>query len=55
MLYHIDIGYACFGIEEEDGIVVNAAPIAKWTIGKEIGFVLNYYRFRKKAKIARSI
>jgi hypothetical protein len=55
MLYHIDIAYACFGIVEKDGVVVEAAPIAKWTIGKEINFVLEYYKFRKKAKIAQCV
>lgn len=51
MLYQIDTGYACFGISEKDGIVTDAAPIAKWTIGKDINFVLEYFRYRKKAKI----
>jgi hypothetical protein len=51
MWYWIDTGYACFGIEEQTGIVVKTAPIAKWAIRKDIGFVLDYFRNKKKAKI----
>jgi hypothetical protein len=51
MLYYIDIKYACFGIKAKNDIVVEAPPIAKWAIGKDIDFVLEYYKFRKKAKI----
>jgi hypothetical protein len=48
-LYQIDTGYACFGIESKDGIIVFAAPIAAWAIGKSAEFVLSYYRDKKKA------
>jgi hypothetical protein len=34
--YYIDIGYACFAIETDNGICTNAAPIAKWMIGKSV-------------------
>jgi hypothetical protein len=34
--YYIDIKYACFGIETNNGICTNAAPIAKWMIGKSV-------------------
>jgi len=33
-LYQIYLGYACFGIEIENGKVKVAPPIAKWMIGK---------------------
>lgn len=51
MLYYIDTGYACFGVEEKDGIVISAAPIAKWSIGKNITKVLKYFKDKKNAKI----
>lgn len=51
MLYYIDTHYACFGIIEEGSKVVMAAPIAKWTIGKSIVEVINYYKIKKKAKV----
>lgn len=34
MLYQVDIGYACFGVEVRNGIVVEAAPIGGWMIRK---------------------
>jgi len=33
--YRIDLGYACFGIEIENGRVKVAPPIARWMIGKK--------------------
>lgn len=49
-LYQIDIGYACFDIEETNGIITFAAPIAGWMIGKKLSFVLSWLE-KKKAKI----
>jgi hypothetical protein len=46
-VYQIDMGYACFGILENEGRVIAAAPIAKWTIGKEIDYVISYYRKKR--------
>jgi len=34
MLVQIDIPYACFGITVKHGVVIEAAPIGKWMIGK---------------------
>jgi hypothetical protein len=51
MLYWIDVKYATFGIVEENGIVVDTAPIAKWCLRKNIKFVLKYYTEKKKANI----
>ncbi len=36
MLYQITLPYACFGIETNGNVVVDAAPIGKWMIGKNI-------------------
>jgi hypothetical protein len=51
MTYYIDTGYAFFGIIAKRGVVVEAAPIAKWTIGKNIEDVLTYYKERKNAEV----
>jgi hypothetical protein len=50
MLYSISLSYATFGIEVENNIVVRAAPIARWCMGKSIDNVLFYYK-NKGAKI----
>jgi hypothetical protein len=42
----VSMDYATFGIHVSDGIVDEAAPIAKWTIGKPIGQVAHYYQGR---------
>ena len=34
-LYVIDCSYYCAGLEVEDGVVTRAAPILKWTVGKD--------------------
>lgn len=47
-LYSIDTDYACFGIIAENGIVIEAAPTAKWTIGKSLHYVLEWYKIYKK-------
>jgi len=30
----VDLPYACYGITVSNGIVIDAAPIAKWMLGK---------------------
>jgi hypothetical protein len=42
----------CFGIvyESGTGTIVKTAPVAKWATGKNIDFVLDYYR-NKKARL----
>lgn len=35
-LFHVDVGYACYGIVSEGGAVTQAAPIAAWMIGKTL-------------------
>lgn len=34
--FWVNIHYACFGIDSKDNIIVAAAPIAKWMIGKSL-------------------
>jgi len=53
ILYQIDIGYACFGIEVEDGKVIHAPGIAKWTMSKNWEEVELHYKTKKSAKITK--
>jgi len=45
-LFHVVLTYAAFGMVEKNGIVVDAAPIARWTLGRRISFVRDYWRER---------
>jgi len=47
--YWISLAYATFGIWCERGVVAQAPPIAKWTLGKPSSVVIGYYE-RKGAK-----
>lgn len=46
----IDLPYACFGVVVKDGVVIAAAPIAKWACGKPIGEVIAW-ALRKGGKV----
>jgi hypothetical protein len=35
-LYRVDLPYACFGIVGVNSIVMEAAPIAGWMVGKHL-------------------
>jgi len=48
----VSLDYATFGLRVEGGRVVEAAPIARWTIGKSEQYVADYFR-RKGAVFAR--
>jgi len=43
LLYYISLSYATFGLIVEKGIVIEAAPIAKWTLDKPIDEVIRYF------------
>jgi len=47
VLYQVTLPYACFGIVVEDGMVVTAAPIGKWMVGKRIS-IISVWVGRKK-------
>lgn len=49
-LYHIDLGYACFGIVTLDGKVTAAPPIATWMTGKSLQEIKPWL-LQKKAKV----
>lgn len=40
----VSMDYATFGLGIEDGVVVEAPPIAKWTVGKDEKVVAAFYR-----------
>jgi hypothetical protein len=44
MIIQIDCKYGCFGLIAKEGKIVEAAPIAKWTLGKSAKYVLYYFR-----------
>ena len=46
MLIRVVLPWACFGIIVEENIVVDAAPIAAWSIGKPAREVLAYFKGR---------
>lgn len=35
-MYRVVLPYACYGVEESDGKIVGAAPIARWAIGRSL-------------------
>jgi hypothetical protein len=46
-LVRVELPWACFGFEvTDDGWVIQAAPIASWTIGRRGRQVVAYYRQR---------
>ena len=47
-LIRVVLPYAVFGLVAVDGRIVDAAPIARWTVGKTEAEVAAYYR-RKRA------
>jgi hypothetical protein len=47
----VSLSYATFGLGIKDGRVVEAAPIARWAIGKPERQVADFYR-RKGAEFA---
>lgn len=48
--YQIDISYACFRIDTDNNICIDAAPIAKWMIGKTVDDITAWV-FKKNGKI----
>ena len=47
-LYRVDTGYYCAGLVTDDaGIVVDAAPVLAWSIGKPISVVFAWVLVNK--------
>jgi len=43
-MYWVSLPYATFGLfSRDDKTIHDAAPIAKWCIGKQRSFVIRYY------------
>lgn len=52
--YWLSTEYATFGIFSRDNTTISdAAPIAKWTVGKPVFEILWWYKKKKGAKIKR--
>jgi len=49
-LFHIDVVYACFGIEATNGTITMTAPIAAWMKDKTLQEVKPWL-LSKKAKV----
>lgn len=43
---YVDLPYACFGLEAVAGRVTDAAPIARWTVGRRLDEVRRHYERR---------
>lgn len=50
--YAVRLPYATFALVVRDGVVVRAAPIARWAVGRPEDEALEYYR-RKGGSVAR--
>lgn len=52
-LYHITLPYMCAGVvANQSGMIIKAAPILRWTIGKHISEVKNWV-LRKRGVILK--
>lgn len=48
----VSLPYATFGLIDEEGVIIAAAPIAAhWVIGKSTSYVTDYYK-RKGATVS---
>lgn len=47
---YVSLPYATFAVQERDGVIVDAAPIARWAIGKTSKFVADYWRWKTKGR-----
>ena len=51
-LYYIDTGYAYAGIIlNEEGVVIESAPIFKWMIGKHLLEICNWKKIKEIRRI----
>lgn len=40
----VSLPYATFALASRDGRIVETAPIARWSLGKDESFVADFYR-----------
>lgn len=45
-LFRVCVRGLCFGFDVEDGAVTDAAPVAKWMVGKRAAWAAEYWRRR---------
>lgn len=46
-LMQIDSPHYCAGLIIKNGIVIKAAPIIKWMVGKDFNFIISYLNSKK--------
>jgi hypothetical protein len=46
-LYQVTLPYACYGLVVADGIVIEAAPIARWMLGKKLVMMTRWVESKK--------
>jgi len=51
VVYYIRLPYICFTLSVTKNTVIDAPPVAKWSIGKNVSKVIKYY-LNKKAEIS---
>lgn len=52
--YWVSLSYATYGIATKGGIVVDAAPIARWMVGKDENYCWAWLR-RKGAQVCELV
>lgn len=51
-LHYVSLPHATFGLVERDGVIVRAAPIARWCVGRPAADALAYWRRRGATTVA---
>jgi hypothetical protein len=46
-LYQVDVGYFCAGVVVRMGVVVEAAPILRWAVGKSLADLETWVRKKR--------
>lgn len=44
--YRVTLAYVCCGVSVRDGLIVDAAPILKWAVGKSLQYFRNWVRLK---------
>lgn len=50
MLWQVDVGYYCAGLETDDGplhVVLRAAPVLRWAVGRNLSAVQRWVESKK--------
>lgn len=52
MLHYVSLPHATFALVERGGVIVRAAPIARWCVGGQAADALAYWRRRGARVVA---